>query len=69
MVRVPDVPAEDARHLHRDLEVLKAERRNHRMRIQSLLFTHGIDQQAGRKFLEILTKLRQWDGQALPPSS
>jgi transposase len=68
VVRVPDVSAEDARHLHRDLEVLKAERRNHRMRIQSLLFTHGIDQTVVRKFLEILPKLRQWDGQPLPPS-
>ena len=40
VVRVPDVPDEDARQLHRDLEVLKAERRNHRMRIQSLLISH-----------------------------
>jgi transposase len=68
VLRVPDVPAENARHLHRDLEVLKAERRNHRMRIQSLLFTHGIDQKAGRKFAETLSELRQWDGQALPAS-
>ena len=68
VVRVPDVPDEDARHLHRDLEVLKAERRDHRMRIQSLLFTHGIDQKVGRKFLEVLPKLRQWDGQPLPSS-
>lgn len=68
VVRVPDVPDEDARHLHRDLDVLKAERRNHRMRIQSLLFTHGIDQKVGRKFLEALPRLRQWDGQPLPTS-
>ena len=68
VVRVPDVPDEDARHLHRDLDVLKAERRNHRMRIQSLLFTHGIDLKVGRKFLEALPGLRQWDGQPLPTS-
>ncbi|MCK5712336.1 MAG: IS110 family transposase [Hyphomicrobiaceae bacterium] len=68
VVRVPDVPDEDARHLHRDLEVLKSERRNHRMRIQSLLFTHGIDQKVGRKFLEVLPTLHQWDGQPLPSS-
>lgn len=68
VVRVPEVSDEDARHLHRDLEVLKAERRNHRMRIQSLLFTHGIDLKVGRKFLEILPGLRQWDGQPLPAS-
>jgi transposase len=66
VARVPDVASEDARQLHRELEVLKAERRNHRMRIQSLLFTHGIDCRAGKKFLDRLEKLRQWDGQALP---
>ena len=68
VVRVPDVSDEDARHLHRDLDVLKAERRNHRMRIQSLLFAHGIDLKVGRKFLEALPGLRQWDGQPLPTS-
>jgi transposase len=68
VVRVPDVPDEDARHLHRDLDVLKAERRNHRMRIQSLLFTHGIDLKVGRKFVEALPRLRQWDDQPLPTS-
>jgi transposase len=68
VVRVPDVPDEDARHLHRDLDVLKAERRNHRMRTQSLLFAHGIDQKVGRRFLEALPELRQWDGQPLPSS-
>lgn len=68
VVRVPGIPDEDARHLHRDLEVLKAERRNHRMRIQSLLFTHGIALNVGRKFAEKLPELRQWDGQSLPPS-
>lgn len=68
VVRVPDVLEEDARHLHRDLEVLKAERRAHRMRIQSLLFTHGIDLKVGRNFLEALPELHQWDGQSLPTS-
>jgi len=68
VVRVPDVPDEDARHLHRDLDVLKAERRAHRMRIQSLLFTHGVDQKVGRRFLEALPRLCQWDGQPLPTS-
>jgi transposase len=68
VVRVPDVSDEDARHLHRDLDVLKAERRNHRIRIQSLLFTHGIDLKVGRKFLGALPRLRQWDGQPLPAS-
>lgn len=68
VVRVPEVADEDARHLHRDLEVLKSERRAHRMRIQSLLFTHGIDLKVGRKLLETLPKLRQWDRRPLPAS-
>lgn len=68
VLRVPGVPDEDARQLHRDLYVLKEERRNHRMRIQSLLFTQGIDLKVGRKFLEILPRLRQWDGSPLPTS-
>jgi transposase len=68
VLRVPGVPDEDARQLHRDLDVLKEERRNHRMRIQSLLFTQGTDLKVGRKFLEILPRLRQWDGSPLPPS-
>jgi transposase len=68
VVRVPEVRDEDARHLHRELAVLRSERGKHRMRIQSLLFTHGIDLKVGRRFLEILPGLRQWDGKPLPPS-
>jgi len=68
VLRVPDVADEDARQLHRDLSVLKAERRDHRVRIQSLLFTHGIDLKVKRGFLETLPKLRQWDERPLPPS-
>ncbi len=68
VVRVPAEADEAARHLHRDLDVLKSERRAHRMRIQSLLFTHGIDQQVGRTFLTTLPNLRQWDGQPVPAS-
>ena len=68
VVRVPALPDEDARHLHRDLEVLKAERRAHRTRIQSFLFTHGLDQKVGRTFPETLPTLGQWDGQPLPPA-
>lgn len=65
VVRVPEVEDEDARHLHRELQVLKAQRRNHRMRIQSLLFTQGIDLRVGRGFLEQLPKLQRWDGAEL----
>lgn len=66
VARVPSVADEDGRQLHRDLEILKGERRSHRQRIQSLLFAQGIDLQVGRKFGEALPTLKQWDGQALP---
>ena len=68
VVRVPGVADEDARQPHRDLEVLKDERRAHRTRIQALLFTHGVDRKVGRKFLDILPTLHQSDGQPLPAS-
>lgn len=41
-VRVPSVEAEDERQLHRELEQLTKERGAHLVRIQSLLFAHGI---------------------------
>ena len=68
VVCVPAEADEAARHLHRDLDVLKSELRAHRTRIQSLLFTHGIDPKAGRTFLTTLPTLRQWDGQPVPAS-
>ena len=39
--------AEDARQLHREIEVLRSERKRHRVRIRSLLLTQGIDAMAG----------------------
>jgi transposase len=62
VVRVPDKADEDARQLHRDMEVLKREKGRYQSRIQSLLFTQGIDIQVGRKFIEKLEGLRCWDG-------
>jgi len=66
VVHVPSPEAEDSRQLHRGLEVLKEERKQHRVRIQSLLFTQGIQLQVGRKFAEQLERLRCWNQQALP---
>jgi transposase len=66
VVRVPDAEAEDARQVHRDMEVLKRERTRHRLRIQSLLFTQGIDIAVNAKFLERLDQLRCWDETPLP---
>jgi transposase len=65
VVRVPSVEAEDRRQLHRGLEVVKQERREHRVRIQSLLFTEGIDVKVGPRFLEKLETLKCWNGEPL----
>jgi len=65
IVRVPSEEAEDGRQLHRELEILKRERQQHRVRIQSLLFTQGIDLKVGRRFLEQLDRLRNWKGEPI----
>ena len=68
VVNVPSEPAEDGRHLHRELEVLKKERTMHRSRLKSLLIQHGIvvSNPSSRKFLIQLETLRTWDGKELP---
>jgi transposase len=66
VVRVPSMEAEDSRQLHRELEVLKEEKKQHRVRIQSLLFTQGIDKKVGRRFLKELEELRCWNQEAIP---
>jgi transposase len=65
IVRVPNPEAEDRRQLHRHLEVLKEERKQHRVRIQSLLYTQGIDVNVGRDFLKKLDQLRCWNQQPI----
>ena len=65
VVRVPSAEAEDSRQLHRGLEVLKEERKQHRVRIQSLLFTQGVDAKVGSKFIERLEQLRCWNQQPI----
>lgn len=42
MIRVPDVEAEDARNLNREMRTIKGERTAHTNRIKSLLATQGI---------------------------
>ena len=66
VVRVPSVEAEASRQLHRGLEVLKQERQQHRVRIQSLLFTQGIEVKVGAKFLEKLERVRCWNQEPIP---
>jgi transposase len=67
VVRVPSVAAEDARQLHREMGVLQREVQQHRMRIQSLLFTYGIVMTVGPKLMRNIEELRCWDGELLPP--
>jgi transposase len=66
MVRVPSREDEDRRHLHRGLETLKEERKQHRVRIQSLLFTHGINVKVGRQFSRQLGELQCWNKEPVP---
>lgn len=66
VVRVPSREAEDRRQLHRDMEILKNERKQHRVRIQALLFTQGINAKVGPHFLKKLDQLGCWDGEPIP---
>lgn len=66
MIRIPDAEAEDARHLNRELRILKTERTSHTNRIKSLLVIHGITEVAiDRKFLERVELLKTALGQPL----
>jgi transposase len=67
IVRVPSVESEDGRQLHRELEVLKEERKQHRVRIQSVLFTHGVDMSVRRNFMKKLEGVRCCNGEPIPP--
>ena len=63
VVRVPSEEAEDARHLHRDISVLQREQQQHRMRIQSLLYTQGIVVKVTPGLMRDVDELRCWNGQ------
>ena len=67
VVRVPGVGAEDRRHLHRELEDLKAERTQHINRIKGLLVGQGVRlEEIGSGFPDQLNAIRLWDGQPIP---
>jgi transposase len=67
VVRVPTVEDEDRRQRHRELIELEAQRTGHSNRIKGLLATFGLDATVDAKLRERLERLRQWDGQPLPP--
>ena len=66
-IRVPSVEAEDDRQLHREIGILQQEQRQHRTRIQSLLFTQGLDVKVTPKLMRNLDQLQCWNGTPLPP--
>lgn len=62
VVNVPSVEEEDQRRLHRELERIKKEEKQHRTRIRSLLKLHGIRpgmNPGGRGWKEYLASLEQ----------
>jgi len=66
VVRVPSEEAEDARHLHRDLQTLKGDRTRMTNRIRAHLATQGVlevELKAG--FEEFLEELILWNGRPL----
>lgn len=68
VVHVPSPEAEDARHLHRELRTLKAERTRVTNRIKGLLIAQGVSVcSLGPGFADALDELRLWDGSPLPP--
>src|SRR5204863_3774307 len=65
VVRVPSEEAEDNRQMHREIEVLKRERGQHRVRIQSLLFTVGLDVEVTAGLMKQLDQVCGWNGKPL----
>ena len=61
VVHVPSPEAEDARHLHRELRVLKRDRGRVTSRIRSLLVTQGLRVPVSRGFEARLDQARLWD--------
>ena len=62
VVRVPSVEEEDQRRLHRELERVKNEEKQHRTRIRSLLKLHGVRpamNPGGRGWGEYLERLKE----------
>jgi transposase len=67
IVNVPGVETEDHRHLHRELNTLKAERTKHINRIKGFLTGQGVSISIKSDFLACLDTIRLWDGTPLPP--
>jgi transposase len=67
VVHVPEVEAEDARQLHRELETIKQDRTAVSNRIKGLLATQGLKVRVSAKYFRPdLAQARLWDGAQLP---
>jgi transposase len=65
IVNVPSAEAEDARHLHRTLITLRADRTRGINRLKGLLVGQGVHLAIGGDFLEEGARVRVWDGSPL----
>jgi transposase len=65
VVRVPSPEAEAARHLTREIDTVKADRKRLRNRVQGLLAAQGAHLTLGPRFLEQLADARTGDGHPL----
>lgn len=67
-LRVPSVEAEAERHLQREWETVREDRKRIRNRIHGLLATHGVALPLTKSFLARLATAVRGDGGALPPA-
>jgi transposase len=67
IVNPPSPEAEDHRHLHRELETLKAERTRHINRIKGFMVGQGICISITDDFLVLLDTIRLWNGSPMLP--
>ncbi len=66
VVNIPTTEVEDGRHLHRELASLKRDRTRHINRIKGCLAGQGVSMPINQDFLDLLSKVRMWNGQPLP---
>ena len=66
-VRVPSVQAGADRHLQREWETVREDRKRIRNRIIGLLVTQGVTVEPTRHFVARLQTLQLWDGSGLSP--
>ena len=66
VVTIPSEETEGSRRLHRELEVLKAERTQHVNRIKGYLAGEGVKLEITTHFVENLEEMRTWKGNPLP---